>query len=210
MSVPQEPDRIAEGVLLSAVKRAEHHKRGEGEGVLLATIVEHLGLRHYSWTTRRVRPQLEALIDAGLLARFRRHGLVLWKLTPAGRRRASPYSALPESPQHQRWREARTLAEQENERAWTALLDAVEAAEDLLNRPLSASPPSAAWLSIGERVRGASRLLASVTYCLREWQEPQDARADVVPVGEAELRSTGGWDRLAPAVRHGTLEAEND
>jgi transcriptional regulator with XRE-family HTH domain len=137
-------------------------------------------------------------------------GLSIGRLADAIEAHGAGSSAPIESPQHQRWREARTLAEQENERAWTALLDAVEAAEDLLNRPLSASPPSAAWLSIGERVRGASRLLASVTYCLREWQEPQDARADVVPVGEAELRSTGGWDRLAPAVRHGTLEAEND
>ena len=76
---------VSDGLVLAAVERAERHREREREGVMLSDIAEHLGFVHGSWTTRRLRPQLDALIAEGSLARSRRHGVVVWALTEAGR-----------------------------------------------------------------------------------------------------------------------------
>ncbi|MGA9876887.1 MAG: hypothetical protein WBQ21_13885, partial [Solirubrobacteraceae bacterium] len=97
---------VSDALVLAAVERAERHREREREGVLMSDLVEHLGFVHGSWTTRRLRPQLEALIAAGQLARSRRHGVVVWELTSSGRRRvaqtrkAGGELGLPEAPQH--------------------------------------------------------------------------------------------------------------
>jgi DNA-binding XRE family transcriptional regulator len=105
-------------------------------------------------------------------------------------RRAGRVAELPESPQHRVWREARGLAEQRIVEFWMELLEAVEHAQELLDVPrpgppvLDAAdavpgPGSDEWLEIGERMRQGCRRLASASYCLWEWREPEDARADV-------------------------------
>ena len=104
---------VSDELVLAAVERAERHREREDEGVMMSDIAEHLGFVHGSWTTRRLRPQIEAFIVAGLLVRSRRHGVVVWGLTSSGRSRceqASGAVVLPESPQHRVWRHARALA----------------------------------------------------------------------------------------------------
>jgi hypothetical protein len=83
-----------------------------------ADIAAHLGFAHNSWTTRRLRPQLDALRSAGRVRDVRRYGLNLLALTAAGRRalgkaRSVDEVILPESPQHRIWRHSRTLAHEQ-------------------------------------------------------------------------------------------------
>jgi hypothetical protein len=68
---------VSDELVLAAVERAERHRERQDEGVMMGDIVEHLGFVHGSWTTRRLRPQIEAFIAAGLLVRSRRHGVVV-------------------------------------------------------------------------------------------------------------------------------------
>jgi hypothetical protein len=82
---------------------------------------------------------------------------------------------LPESPQHCQWRNARTLAAQEIERFRASMRDAVTEATALL----SDTPGSDAWFELAERLQRAGRRLGSATYCLHEWVEPDDDRADI-------------------------------
>jgi hypothetical protein len=35
------------------------------------------------------------------------------------------------------------------------------------------------WFELAEELRAAARRLGSATYCLHEWMEPSDARADI-------------------------------
>jgi hypothetical protein len=170
---------VSDELVLAAVGRAERHRGREGEGVMMGDIAEHLGFVHGSWTTRRLRPQIEAFIAAGLLVRSRRHGVVVWGLTGSGRRRAARVGesvVLPESPQHRVWRHARTLAAERIdgvcERASGVLGEAMDALD-------SEGVRSDAWFALAERLQSACWQLGSVTYCLSEWAEPDDARADV-------------------------------
>jgi hypothetical protein len=119
--------------------------------------------------------------------------MVMWAITPEGRKRARPFRVLPESPQHQRWRDARTLAEQEIERLRTDALVAVEQARDLLENPLEPGLDSDVWLLLGRWLELVMRRMASATYCLREWREPHGRRADLVEPGKIELREPSRW-----------------
>jgi hypothetical protein len=185
-------DRIPEGLLLAAVKRADLHQGSDRTGVPHWKVAEHLAFRHTSWTTRRLRPQLEALYAAGMLEQSRHRGIALWQLTGKGRRRALPFAELPESP-HRQWREARALAAQEIERFHLDLRDAVEGATDLLDEPVVPGPASAAWFEMGKRLERACWRLGSATYCLHEWAEPDDAHADIDEPGGR--RNTRLWRR---------------
>jgi hypothetical protein len=188
-----EIDRIPEGLLLAAVKRAQLHQDRD-EGVAIWQIKAHLGLRHNGWTTRKVPPPLDGLVTAGLLEHRWEHSRNLWVITPKGRRRASGFSELPESPQHRSWRRACVLAEQEIECVWTRALDSVEAAEEALNNPKKVKPTSRTYRELGERLTRAFENLASATYCLNEWQEPNDERADVETWDIKGLRRTHWGD----------------
>src|SRR5664279_2463756 len=44
---------------------------------------------------------------------------------------------------------------------------------------LGSSPGSDAWFELAERLQRAARRLGSATYCLHEWMEPDDDRADI-------------------------------
>jgi hypothetical protein len=176
-----ESDRIPDGLLLAAARRAEIHRGGE-PGVAHSTIKAHLGLPHSAWTTRQLRPQVDALIEAGLLERGRRYGVDTLGVTPKGRRRlsalrsAGKLGALPEAPQHRHWREARELAAEHID----ALRGDVQAALDEAGRLVYArsDADSDAWFEMSERLRLAAWRVGSATYCLREWAEPDDAKAD--------------------------------
>ncbi len=170
---------VSDEMVLVAVERAERHRERQDEGVMMSDIAEHLGFVHGSWTTRRLRPQIDALIAAGLLVRSRRHGVVVWGLTSSGRRRVEQTSGsvvLPESPQHRVWRHARALAAERidavSEQASGVLAEAMDALD-------SEGVRSDAWFALAERLEWGCWQLGSVTYCLSEWPEPDDATPDI-------------------------------
>jgi hypothetical protein len=170
---------VSDELVLAAVERAERHREREGEGVMMSDIAEHLGFVHGSWTTRRMRPQIEAFIAAGLLVRSRRHGVVVWGLTSSGRRRVAREGesvVLPESPQHRVWRHARTLAAERIDGLREQVRGVLEDATGVLDAD---GVRSDAWFALAERLQSACWQLGSTTYCLSEWAEPDDARADV-------------------------------
>ena len=191
---------VSDDLVLAAVGRAERHRERAGEGVMMSDIAEHLGFVHGSWTTRRLRPQIEAFIASGLLVRSRRHGVVVWGLTSSGRSRceqASGAVVLPESPQHRVWRHARALAGERIDAVSEQASGVLEEAIDALD---SDGVRSDAWFALAERLQSACWQLGSVTYCLSEWPEPDDASADV------DDRSEPGDEEVNPeelgAVRY--------
>jgi hypothetical protein len=173
---------VSDALVLAAVERAARHREREGEGVMMNDIAEHLGFVHGSWTSRRLRPQFDALIAEGSLARSRRHGVVVWALTEAGRgqlermRRAGEVEELPEAPQHRVWRYARATA---GERIDAFRAEAREALEDAAMLLDAEDAHSDAWFGVAERLQASCWRVGSATYCLREWREPDDARPDV-------------------------------
>jgi hypothetical protein len=173
---------VSDALVLAAIKRAECHREREREGVMMSDIAEHLGFVHGSWTTRRLRPQLDALIAERLLARSRRHGAVVWELTEDGRgrleqlRRAGEVGDMAEAPQHRAWRHARATA---GERIDGFRIEAREAVEDAAILLDAEDPHSDAWFGVAERLQASCWRVGSATYCLREWREPDDACPDV-------------------------------
>jgi hypothetical protein len=168
MSTTQIPDVT----VLAAIDRSERHRGRPGAPVWL--IFEHLGIPRRS---RRVRAQLQALVQDGSIEQRRTHGVDVWTLAPGGRRRLQGAGRvdLPESPQHREWRNAHTLAAHEIELFRRVLHDALAAAM----AELDGMPDSDAWFELAEGLRGAAWRLGSATYCLREWIEPSDDRADI-------------------------------
>lgn len=189
----------SDDLLLAAIDRAERHRRNEERGVLLATIKEHLDIPHNSWTTRLLRPRLEALEATGVVEQTRRHGLNLWGLTGRGRelvdalRSAGKLGELPESPQHRHWQEARTAAGERMSEFRDDLRAALNDTTGLLAD--DCKPPSNAWLEAGEQLSLACDRVGSAIHCLSEWPEPDDAEADVAPPGLEGRRNARLWDR---------------
>ncbi len=189
---------LADDMLLAALDRGERHRRGDLQpGVSMITVKAHAGIEHNGATTRRLRPQLDRLTAEGLLQPLRRHSINMWTLTAAGRKRLAASRSkgklqpLPESPQHRHWRENRHAAEHEIDQL---LADAetlvAEAARVLAASP---QPSSDVWVDLGQRLRNALQWIGSAIYCLREWQEPDETRADdaIHP-----LRDTPPWARF--------------
>jgi hypothetical protein len=179
---------VSDGEVLAAVERAEVHNERENEGVSRADVAAHLGFVHSGWTTRQLRPQIDALRSAGLLRDLRRHGLNLLGITDAGRRTLAKYRRageaveLPESPQHRRWRHARIAAANRIDGFRQQVRDVLVEAGRLLDAEHTTSD---AWFTVAGRLKTACWQLGSATYCVREWPEPEDARADV---DEGKLR----------------------
>jgi len=170
---------IPDVVILAALDRAVRH-RDAGGPVTLRSVNEHLAFSPRSRAARHVRTRLNALELAGMVERSRARGFVLWRLTSAGQgsltrayRRGS--IELPEAPQHRRWREARSRAEQEIDRFRAELIDTLADAMDRVER----ESRSDLLFEVAERLRAQIERLASATYCLHEWAEPDDATADV-------------------------------
>lgn len=191
---PAEPP--SDELVLAAIERAERHRARDHADVPGWAIVEHLGVPRRSSAARGVRARLDALETDGSLLRARRYGVAMWALTGRGRRRvrgarrAGMLPTLPESPQHLAWRNARTAATQEIERFERGLREGLEETARLLE----ADPPAAsdAWFEAAESLQRRAWRLGSASYCLREWPEPDDERADV------DDRRAPGEERLDP------------
>jgi hypothetical protein len=129
-----------------------------------------------------LRPQLDALRLAGLLRNSRRHGLNMIGITSAGRhaldeaRTAGKAIKMPESPQHRRWRHAHGVAADRIDGFRQQVRDALDEAGRLLDIE---HVPSDVWFGLAGRLKTECWQLGSATYCLREWPEPDDTRADI-------------------------------
>jgi hypothetical protein len=100
---------------------------------------------------------------------------------------------LPESPQHRKWRHFREAAAEQIEqyrRECQALLSEASALLDAGSRARSDS-----WLCLADRLPDAARSIGAALYCLSEWPEPDDARADVDDYVDS------GDDKLDPQKR---------
>ena len=189
---------VADAQILAAIERAERHRRRDHEpGVLRSILADHLGFVHNSWTTRRLRPQLDAMRSSGLLSDVRHHGLDLLVPTSAGRRsltraRKSGTVVLPESPQHRWWRHSRAVASERIDGFRRRLRVTLDEGRALLD---AAEVPSDEWFKLAPRLENDCWRLASATYCLREWPEPDDARADVDEGEFRGRRNVWQWDR---------------
>jgi hypothetical protein len=82
---------------------------------------------------------------------------------------------LPESPQHRRWRHSRTLAGERIDGFRQALRESLAEAGALFDT----EAPSTAWVEFAKRLGHDCKRLGSATYCLLEWPEPADERADM-------------------------------
>ena len=172
-------ESVSDVQVLAAIYRAEVHDQQDHAS--RSDIAAHLGFAHNSWTTRRLRPQLDALRSAGRVRDVRRYGLDLLALTDAGRRalakaREEGEVVLSESPQHRRWRHSRTLAGERIDGFRQALRSSLAEAGVLLDTERA---PSTAWVEFTRRLSRDCKRLGSATYCLFEWPEPDDERADV-------------------------------
>jgi hypothetical protein len=185
-------------LVLAATWRAERHRAHDRRGVSRAAIQEHLGLPSGASTTRQLRAIWDPLILDGLIEEVRRQGIILWALTEAGHAQLADrgeVGTLPESPQHRRWREARRAACERIDVLQDELRLALHEASELLDCRGQGS--SGTWYKFAQRLQHACRVLASATYCLREWDEPDDVQADIdePPYGQGARRETHGWDQ---------------
>jgi hypothetical protein len=183
---------VSDAQILAAIDRAEVHDKQDDAS--RADIAAHLGFVHNSWTTKQLRPQLDALRATGRIRDVRRNGLDLLALTAAGRQaleKAQSTGAviLPESPQHRKWRHSRKMARDRIDGFREALQASMAEVGALLD---AEQTPSDAWFEFGKRLGAECKRLGSATHCLLEWAEPDDARADVDEV--LGRRSVVSWD----------------
>ncbi|MGD0454375.1 MAG: hypothetical protein ABSB69_12320 [Solirubrobacteraceae bacterium] len=181
MSTTKQPaDEIPDDLILAAIDRAARHS--QRQAVPIWQVQEHLSAPRRSGQGRQVRARVLALADVGLLEPHRRHGVDVWTLTTAARqrlRRAPGIAeALPESPQHRKWREARTLAEQEAGRFAERMRATVAEAEAMLDAE-GAPATSDDWDALAHRLYRQAWRMSAATHCLREWEEPSDEAVDV-------------------------------
>lgn len=187
------PRTPSDELVLAAVERAERHRPRPGAPASLRTVLEHLAIAGRSAAGRSVADALERMKDGGWVKRSRAHGRTVWGLTAGGRgrlagaRRGGRLDALPDSPQHRAWLQARTAAAQEMKRFRADVRAALAEAEALLD---DAPAGSDLWFEAGAHLGCACRRLGSACHCLYEWEEPEDDRADLDSLsedGEQEL-----------------------
>jgi hypothetical protein len=175
---------VSDVLILVALDRAERHERSnpwDETGVYWARLLTHLGFVHNSWTTRRLRPQVEALIDAGLVRRTRNAGRVRWGLTDAGAMRVAQArldgeGALPDSPQRWEWQRGRAEAARQFDCIRERIARALQGALEMLD---SGKADSDDWYDLGDRLARECRRLGGATFCLHEWDEPDDEHPDL-------------------------------
>jgi hypothetical protein len=157
-------------------------------------VARHLGYPPHS-RIRKLRNRLDKATEHGWLERSESLDQAVWALTTEGRQELARHQgrvsaatrALPESPQHEAWREARHIAELQIGELRERLRGALEQSSTVAGRE---STESAVWL----RLADASQRLAGATYCLFEWPEPDDANADIdVPPDVSALRKSQQW-----------------
>jgi DNA-binding PadR family transcriptional regulator len=190
---------VTDGLVLAAVERAVLHELEEQ--VLTSVLMAHLGLAWAPPTNQKFFPRLDDLRQAGLLTSTERRGEPYWSLTSVGQERlakereAGEVGDLPESPQHRAWRHAREQAAVRVEGFRGDLTQVTQQAYDLLYQPQPVT--SEEWFELSECLRWASWRLASATYCLTEWPEPDDAMPDPDedPGPHPGRRTTSAWNR---------------
>ena len=191
---PTAPDAIPDDLLLAAVERAERHSERRGAPMFL--IKEHLAAPKRSGRARRVNALVLTLAETGLLEHFREHCMDFWTLTDSARRRLrrakGVAEALPESPQHEHWRRAHTLAERELD-DYCERLRCVLAETTALLDAASEGAASEEWFKLGRRLDRHMRRVASAIHCLHEWAEPSDDVADMEGRRERGRRSYRAW-----------------
>jgi hypothetical protein len=107
----------------------------------------------------------------------------LWVLTSVGRRalanaqRKGEGAGLPESPQHRKWRHSHETASERIDSYRSEVRALLEEAVTLLDSGSRAHSDS--WFCLANRFPDAARHLGAAVYCLAEWPEPVDVRADV-------------------------------
>jgi hypothetical protein len=175
---------VSDVVILVALDRAERHvppNPWRETGVYWPRLVEHLGFVSGSWTTRRLRPQVDGLIDAGLIVKTSNAGRVRWGLTETGAMRVAQAridgdGTLPASPQRRHWQRARREAEVQiedvRERLGSELRDALKLFED-------GGGDSASWYGVGQRLAHDCAQFAAATFCLQEWDELDEEHPDL-------------------------------
>jgi len=195
-------ERPTDELVLAAIERAIQHRARDTAAAPTWAIFAHLSIPRRSAAARHVHVRLDVLHAAGWIEPLRLHGVAAWELTGAGQRhlkrarRRGEVGELPESPQHQEWRNAHTAAAQEIDRFRRRLRDCLGEAERTLDAESPA--PSDELFELAERLLRSCRNLASASYCLYEWSEPDDAQADV----ESHLDlSRSGLDANERALR---------
>lgn len=200
------PDEI---LLLAAIDRAARHGEGrslkrvgarkgakERIAVPIFFVARHLGYPPGTRIRRQLRKRLEEATEEGWLECLDSSDPTVWALTSKGRQALARHQgrvsaatrALPESPQHEAWREARHVAELQIAELRDQLRSALEECSAVAGKE---STESATWLRLAE----ASRRLGGATYCLFEWQEPDDARVDIDE--RQELKALRKWREWA-------------
>jgi hypothetical protein len=181
-----------DALILAALQRAELHEPRDEPGVPYSFVVDHLGLPMASATGRKLRPRFRELEAAGIIAPAKRHGSVIYAATPKGQRilKDAGAVALPESPQHRHWREARAKA---GERIGEFRENAYLLCDDAAALLADDAADSEAWFVLGERLAGACKRIGSATHCLREWVEPGDDAPDVDDAPRRGRRGTWDW-----------------
>jgi hypothetical protein len=199
------PDDI---LLLAAIDRAARHGEGrslkragarkgakERIAVPIFFVARHLGYPPGTPLRRRLGNHLAEATEKGWLERLDSSAPTVWALTPKGRQALARHQgrvsaatrALPESPQHQAWREARHIAELQIAELRDQIRSALTQSSAVAGKE---STESAVWL----RLADASRRLGGATYCLFEWLEPDDSKVDVAqPPGVSALREWQHW-----------------
>jgi hypothetical protein len=201
-------------LVLAATERAARHRARDTAAVPTWAIFAHLAIPRRSAAARHVHVRLDVLHAAGWIEPRRVHGAASWELTVAGQRhlkrarRRGDVPALPESPQHQAWRNARTTAAREIERFRRTLRGCLGQAEQMLDA--ERAPSSDELFELAERLQRNCRRVASASYCLYEWNEPDDAHADIdghldlaasdLPAAELQLRRARRAGRRNPAL----------
>jgi len=176
-------ERPSDELVLAAIERAIRHRARDSNAVPTWAIFAHLSIPRRSAAARHVHVRLDVLHAAGWIEPLRVHGVACWELTGAGQRhlkrarRRCEVPELPESPQHQEWRVAHTAAVQEIDRFRGRLRKCLHEAEQTID--VEPTPTSDELFELGEALLRNCRQLASATYCLYEWSEPDDAHPDV-------------------------------
>jgi hypothetical protein len=193
--MPPSPDAVPDDLILAAVARSERHR--SRKTITRPNIHAQLSIPSRSGEVRHIKARITVLTDEGCLKQSRRRGVDFWTLTPKGRRRlkrANVESLLPESPQHREWRNATTLAAQEIE----GMRENLRATLAEARGQIDADASSDVWFELSARLQRTSWLVGSATYCLREWVEPNDERADT---DERSDPSDAGLSRKQKARR---------
>jgi Transcriptional regulator PadR-like family len=175
---------VSELEVLAALARSELQATTRYPG--LEGIAHHLGWRFSGQATRHLRPKLDRLTAAGLVAtedpRPHEPRRQEWTITPAGRLRlaaAAPID-LPESPQHRRWRQDRDVAAWALDAARSQAWDVHEEVYGLLS-VREDEVPSLTDGFVKCIVRRFGESFAAFALAIRmceQWPEPSDLSAD--------------------------------